>query len=168
LATIQTEPHNLFSAVILGKAERVKELVKERPELVKERTRVGRTGWTPLHIAAWEGQEETARVLLNAGADVNGEKGESSPLIWVVFTEQPNLKLVKLLIDHGADVNWHGGLEKETPLHYAAKYGNIELAKLLLKANADPKSKKYNGKTPLDLAKETKHEDIVKLLESAK
>ena len=75
---------------------------------------------------------------------------------------------MKLLIDRGADVNRHDGLEKETPLHYAAKYGNVELAKLLLEAKADPRAKEFHGKTPLDLAKENKHQDIVKLLESAK
>ena len=87
---------------------------------------------------------------------------------WALYAGQPNLKLVKLLIDRGADVNQHDGLEKETPLHYAAKYGNVELAKLLLKAKADPKAKEFHGKTPLDLAKESRHQDIVKLLESAK
>ena len=91
-------------------------------------------------------------------------------LLWIgpSIREQPNLKLVKLLIDHGADVNRHDGLEKETPLHYAAKYGNVELAKLLLKAKADPTAKEFHGKTPLELAKERNHHDVVKLLESVK
>jgi ankyrin repeat protein len=165
LAKIQTVPLNLFSAVILGEAERVKELLKEKPELVKSRQ--GR-GWTPLHIAAREGHEETARVLLDAGADVNGEKGYYSPLAWAVMTEQPNLKLVKLLIGRGADVNQHERSFSETPLHVAVRYGSVEGVKLLLEAKADPMGKQSDGKTPLDLAKERKHQDIVKLLELAK
>jgi ankyrin repeat protein len=168
LAKVQTESLNFFSAVILGKAERVKELLKAKPELVKTRTRQGGTGWTPLHIASREGHEEIARVLLDAGSDVNAEKEKSSPLVWAVWTEKPNLKLVKLLIDRGADVNQHGGLYSESPLHFAAQDGNVELVKLLLQAKADPKAKEWHGKTPLDLAKERKHPDVVKLLESAK
>lgn len=164
-AKVQTEPLGFFSAVILGKAARVGELLKAKPELVKERTK---RGWTSLHVAAGEGHEKIARVLLDAGAEVNGPKEESSPLIWAVWTEQPNLKLVKLLIDRGADVNQYGRVGSETPLHYAAKYGNVELVKLLLKAKADPKAKEWREKTPLDLAKENKHQDVVKLLESAK
>ena len=75
---------------------------------------------------------------------------------------------MKLLIDRGADVNQRGGLHSETPLHFAAQYGNVELVKLLLEAKADPTAKEFRGKTPLDVAKERKHPDIVKLLESAK
>ena len=96
------------------------------------------------------------------------EKERSSPLDWAISRKQTNLKLVKLLIDRGADVNRHDGLVKETPLHYAAKYGNVELAKLLMEAKANPKAKDFHGKTPLDLAKEGNHQDIVKLLESSK
>ena len=52
LAKVQTEPLDFFSAVTLGKAERVQELLKAQPELIKARTRVGGTGWGPLYIAA--------------------------------------------------------------------------------------------------------------------
>lgn len=167
LAKVQPGRLEFFSAVILGNAERVKELVAAKPELAKARNRLG-AGWTPLHVAAREGQEDVARVLLDAGAEVNGAKGETSPLHWAVWEEQPNLKLVKLLIERGADVNGQDRLFKESPLHSAARYGNVELTKLLLEAKADPKLKESLGKTPLDLAKERKHQDVVKLLESAK
>ena len=43
LAKVQTEPPDFFSAVILGKVERVKELLKTKPELIKARTRPGKT-----------------------------------------------------------------------------------------------------------------------------
>jgi len=166
LAKVQTEPLDFFSAVILGKADRVKELLKAKPELVKQRNNQGR-GWTPLHFAADSGHEEIARLLLDAGAAVKDKEGHSSPLSWAVMKQTPNLKLVKLLIDRGADVN-HKGFEKETPLHYSAKYGNALLVKLLLEAKGDPTAKDWAGRTPLDLAKENKHPDVVKLLESIK
>ena len=44
IAKAQTEPLNFFSAVVLGKAERVKELLKAKPELVKARTASGQVG----------------------------------------------------------------------------------------------------------------------------
>jgi ankyrin repeat protein len=168
LAKVQTDPPDFFSAVVLGRAERVSELLKAKPELVSARTRQGR-GWSPLHIAAFEGHDEVARVLLDAGAAVDGASWErSAPLVWAAMAQRPNMKLVKLLIDRGADVNRHDGLGKETSLHYAAKHGNVELVKLLLEAKADPTAKEFHGKTPLDLAKERNHPDVVKLLGSAK
>jgi ankyrin repeat protein len=166
LAKVQTEPLDFFSAVILGKVDRVKEFLKAKPELVKQRNGQGR-GWTPLHIAAEEGHEEIARVLLDAGAEVDDKEAFSSPLSWAVMTRTPNLKLVKLLIDRGANVN-RPGFEKETPLHHAAKYGNVEAARMLLNAKADATAKDWRGATPLDLAKENNHQDVVKLLESVK
>ncbi len=167
LSQVQSEPVDLFSAVILGKVDRLKELLKSKPELVKQRNSVG-MGWTPLHVAAWEGNEEIARVLLDAGAVVNGAKDQLSPLGWAVSMKTPNLKLVKLLIDRGADVNRHDGLAKETPLHDAAQSGNAELVKLLLEAKANPAAKDFRGNTPLDLAKESNHPRVVRMLQSAK
>jgi hypothetical protein len=38
----------------------------------------------------------------------------------------------------------------------------------LLEAKADPTAKEWHKKTPLDVAKESKHPDVVKLLESVK
>lgn len=165
LAKAQTEPLGFFSAVILGKVDRVKELLKAKPALVKQRNSQG-PGWTPLDVAAGEGHEEIARVLLDDGAEVNDKASRTSPLFWAMMTRTPNRKLVKLLIDRGANVNRHDG--RGTPLHYAAEYGNAELVKLLLEAKADPTAKDWRGKTPLDLAKESNHKEVVKMLESAK
>jgi len=167
-AKVQTEPLDFFSAVILGKVERVKQLLKAKPELVKARNIHGR-GWTALQLAAEEGHEETARLLLDAGADVNGGKDGRTPLEYAVRYESPNLKFVKLLIDRGADVNPYPDTDSETPLHVAVECGNVELVKLLLAAKANPKAQMWPlGKTPLDLAKESKNPEILKLLQSAK
>jgi ankyrin repeat protein len=38
--------------------------------------------------------------------------------------------------------------------------------RLLLDAGADPQAKDDNGKTPLDLARDAKHEEMIRLLEA--
>jgi len=59
-----------------------------------------------------------------------------------------------LLVDQGA-----------TPLWYAAKDGNVEIVKLLLGAGADRSAKDNQGKTALEQARSSYHDEVVALLE---
>ncbi|KAM8945439.1 ankyrin repeat and SOCS box protein 3 [Pelodytes ibericus] len=54
--------------------------------------------------------------------------------------------------------------EGETALHLAAKSGSVRCAQLLLQAEADPDEVTNEETTPLFLAVENGHEDVVKLL----
>jgi uncharacterized protein len=84
----------------------------------------GSGGLTPLVFAAREGDIESARVLIDAGADVNQvtEYGWS-PLL--VATNNRNYKLGAMLMERGADPNIanKGGW---TPLYLATDNRNIE------------------------------------------
>jgi uncharacterized protein len=106
---------------------------------------------TPLIYAARAGSVDAARVLLDAGADVNQlTRYGWSPLL--AATQNRNYQLGKFLIEHGADVNLanKGGW---TPLYLATDNRNLEggdyptrkpdmndldYIKLLLDAGADP------------------------------
>jgi ankyrin repeat protein len=79
---------------------------------------------TPLAFAARSNDIESVKVLLAAGADVNGVTGYGwSPLL--VATQNRFYKLGAFLIEHGADVNLtnKGGW---TPLYLATDNRNIE------------------------------------------
>jgi ankyrin repeat protein len=84
----------------------------------------GSGGLTPLVFAAREGDLESAKVLLEAGADVNQvtEYGWT-PLL--TATNNRNYKLGSYLLEHGANVNIanKGGW---TPLYLATDNRNIE------------------------------------------
>jgi len=75
-------------------------------------------GWTPLHLAADRGRLETAKALINAGANVNASAAHRwTPLHLAVsrrYTE-----LIKVLINAGADVNARRYDGEFTPLHTA-------------------------------------------------
>jgi ankyrin repeat protein len=111
----------------------------------------GGGGLTPLIFAAREGDIESARALLDAGADVNQvtEYGWT-PLL--VAVNNRNYQLARLLVERGADANIanKGGW---TPLYLATDNRNIEggdypvpkadmdhleLIELLLQKGADP------------------------------
>jgi len=84
----------------------------------------GGGGLTPLIFAAREGDSESAKALLDAGAQVNQQSEYGwSPLLTAVNNR--NYQLAKLLIDRGADVNLaNKGLW--TPLYLATDNRNIE------------------------------------------
>lgn len=75
--------------------------------------------YTPLHYAAYKGREETVRVILELGGQIDLKCiGGKTPLMWAVHTRNKNM--VHLLLDHGADVNIEDS-RRLTALHYAAE-----------------------------------------------
>lgn len=105
------------------------------------------------------GDFEEVRLLLAAGADVNGQDFMGfTPLLEAV--SKGHLEIVRLLIEKGADVNKQDG-DGYTPLHEAASHGYTEIVKSLIEANADVNKKTIKEQTPLDLASS---DDIIHIL----
>jgi ankyrin repeat protein len=87
----------------------------------------GLFGETPLHVVAIWGDVESARILLDAGAevDVNGEYDHTALQEAI---GQGHLEMVKLLVSHGADLkrkNSFGG----NAIEDAASSKNKEIRK---------------------------------------
>ncbi|MHC4498027.1 MAG: ankyrin repeat domain-containing protein [Planctomycetota bacterium] len=84
---------------------------------------------------------ETARLLLEAGADVDTPSSRVTPLLHLCqeleFRRFPNMDLLKLLVEYGADLNfsWDGS---QTPLIHAVQTKNVEAVEILLEAGANP------------------------------
>ena len=133
------------------------ELVKEFDQEIKQEQQVKRTrpkqqgGLTALHFAAREGDLDSVKALVEAGADVN----EVSEFGWtplLTATQNRYYQMGKYLLEHGANPNIanEGGW---SPLYIATDNRNIEggdyptrkpdmnhldYIKLLLEAGADP------------------------------
>ena len=116
-------------------------------------------GFTPLHFAAREGELEAARLLLDAGADVNSIAADGKNTLGLAIYNG-HYEVAALLLERGADVN-HPDAEGFTPLFWAVDRRNMEwnpgfpwvqtadplpLIQALLDAGADPNT--YVDNTP--------------------
>jgi ankyrin repeat protein len=90
---------------------------------------------TPLHAALFGRRIETAKLLIERGADVTIRRGGSG---W-------------------PRSGW-------TALHYAAGFGFVDLVEPLLNAGADPEALDDEGRTPMEIADEAGQAEIVEML----
>ena len=126
-------PLDIFSALFLNRRIEAREIIHDHPEVVN--TEINSN--TPLHIAAHNGDIETARLLLAAGASVdaghqpgmNFGNGTFTPLCCAVWAEQTSM--VRFLCEKGSDPNKMGD-----QLSLALKRSNPQIRALLKKYSA--------------------------------
>lgn len=122
---------------------------------------------TALIRAAERGDLAIVRLLLDAGADVDGACGcaaGETPLWAAAAADYP--EVVAYLLERGANPNAPGPLG-HTCLHVAAMRGWPRLARTLLEHGADPRLTDDGGRTAADWAKLKGHAEVVDLLATA-
>ncbi|XP_019717304.1 ankyrin-2 [Hippocampus comes] len=130
--------------------------------MVNRTTENGKSGFTPLHIAAHYGNVNVSTLLLNRGAAVDfTARNGITPLH--VASKRGNTNMVLLLLDRGAqiDAKTRDGL---TPLHCAARSGHDPAVELLLEKGAPILARTKNGLSPLHMSAQGDHVECVKLL----
>ena len=118
-------------------------------------------GYTPLMLAAYHGNVETATYLVMNGGDLNGESKYGTPIMAAAI--KGNDDIVELLLTLGADPNMTDS-NGTTALLYASIFSLNEISELLLKGGADSKLKDNKGNSALDYAILTQNETLIKLL----
>ena len=147
-------PIDIFEASVLGKMDRLQEILKGNPARVSEHAP---DGFTPVALAAFFGQPLAVNALIGAGADVNA--AARNPLKVQALhaaVAGRNLEIVKAVLEAGADPNaqQQAGFR---PMHEAGSNANRKLAELLLAHGADPALPNDEGKTAIDLARDKGH-----------
>ncbi len=152
---------DIYEASSLGDTEEVKKLVKRNPETVKS---YSAEGFTALHLAAYLGQVDAVKYLLENRADVNAVA--QNPTGYTALTGAVSTgrkEVAELLLGSGANVN-HQYEEEFTALMEACANGDVEITKLLLTHGANVSAKTKENKTALTYALDKGHQDIAALL----
>lgn len=124
-------------------------------------------GWTLLHYAAWKGNSETVRFLIQKGASISVTDKCSGKTPVHVATEEGHIEVVQFLVNSGANIE-EVTEERVTPLHPAAYEGHLVIAKFLADIGANLNAEDINGWTPLYWAAYKGHLVIVEFLVNRK
>jgi hypothetical protein len=120
------------------------------------------TGRSLLHHAAWAGDLEVFKAIVDAGGDIDRKRNTvwrpnggvngrgNKPLHFAVMYNRK--AIVEYLLDLGADVN-AAGEQGYTPLHISVKFNFPELMELLLLSGARTDMITRDEKTARDMAK---------------
>jgi ankyrin repeat protein len=160
----------LMYAARVGAIRRVRVLLRPRGAIVDAEDSEGRTA---LHHACAAGQTESARLLLDGGADKDKEDAciyaEYYMLYWRPLhyaSAMGQAGVVRLLLARGVqpDQSWNFEDPKEQPLHVACEFGHVEVVRLLLEAGADEDRYDWDSRTPFIRAVEYGQESVVRFL----
>jgi uncharacterized protein len=131
---------DVFEAAALGETARIRQLVDDDPALANA---FGADGFHPLGLACFFGHVDTARVLLEHGAEVDAlSKNEHIQTAAIHAAaasdtdEATRYELVKLVLDHGGDPNLAqgGGFRA---IDAARQNGDERVERLLKQRGAD-------------------------------
>ena len=101
---------------------------------VRATTRIG--GYSPLLIAARDGDASMIDALIGAGADANSATANGATAL-MLASAAGNVAAVKTLIAHGANVNAKEPVKQETALTFAAALGRADVIRELTAHGAD-------------------------------
>ncbi len=155
---------DVFDAAAIADVDRLRRLLDGDPSLA---TTFSGDGFTALHLPAFFGGVDPARLLLDRGADVDAHgRGWMTGTPLNSAASGHHADVARLLLDAGADPDARQ-TSGWTPLHSAAHNGDLELVELLLARGADPAAANDDGATVLSMAEVGGNADVVARVRAA-
>lgn len=134
-------------------------------------------GASPLYVACQRGHVETAKRLLEKGADINlglkldaglygagvnfCPKNEESPVF--ATCRNGHDSTLQLLLEYGADINLTSK-NGESLLYAACEFGHQSIVQLILNKEGEVNQRRDDGESPLYVACKNGHDSTVQLL----
>ncbi len=158
-ASVTANAGPLHDAVKDGDIAQLHKLIAAGEDLEAQDKFVG----TALHWTVLTGNADAARILIEAGADVNTHaRGEATTALHVA-AQTGSVEVAAVLIEAGAETEARDA-RGITPLHLAAGNDRVSMAALLLDAGADISARAKSGSTPLHWAAFSNASDTIELL----
>lgn len=117
----------------------------------------------PLELAVLRDEPQLALMLIEAGARPETYYHDGSLLGLAVA--KGYVETARMLIEKFPALLHMLEDDGDAPLHVAAKKGHVDIVSLLIDAGADPAQKNAKNRTPLYLAQNNHHDDVVTILE---
>ncbi|XP_059168282.1 putative ankyrin repeat protein RF_0381 [Physella acuta] len=148
----------LMFAASRGDVKNMEALVNSGAD-VKQKTKEGKNA---LILMSTLRQSKAVKYLLDAKLDVNATDEHGNTAL-MYASQNDNVDVLNLLIQYGADVNKVGN-DQCTALHFAGFTGQTANVGVLIEAGADVNARQVDGLTPVLIAAEHRHEEIVRKL----
>ena len=153
---IEYDAQNFRSVVMDGNADAVKLFLTAGMPVVTA---------DALHLAVDMGKTEVVKLLLEHGADKNGQDSYGQSLVMTAASNH-RTDVLALLIAAGADVN-AANQYRITPLAVAAEQGHLDIVNMLVAAGAKVNARDTSGGTALSVAILRGYKEIVEALIAA-
>jgi len=153
------QAETLFDAAKEGDLAFIREALDADPKLLNSRD-----GWkyTALHWACIRGHWDTARYLIDRGAEINAIGGDGgTPLNWAAHHD--DVDIVAYMKQKGAKLNVQNQWGM-TELHTDIWRGNSKVAAWLLDNGADPMIRTHEGWTAMHYACRSGHDAVIAML----
>lgn len=129
--SVSLPAQTIFDVIRKGDLQTLQQFYKLKPDTINTSNE---NGFTPLIIAVYRYQNETAKFLIEHGALVNTNSPEGPALMAAVYKN--NVDMVELLIKNHANLDLQNE-EGLTALMYAVINNNLKIVNILLTNGAD-------------------------------